>query len=109
MGTLNMKPDNLILLAAVGIGAWWLLRRPAQAGMLPARSLLPGSSGATAYARPAASQPDPFNPLLNVLGQKLGGWLGTNTAAPAIVGPDLVAANPAPGQWASDAQGNGLF
>lgn len=111
MSTMNMKPDTLLILAAVGIGAWWMLTRQARAQTVRNGALLPSGAGGTVYQRPVTQQQDPLNPFLNALGGKIGSWLGTNTsqAAPAIVGPDLVAVNPGPGQWATDETGNGLF
>lgn len=105
----TIKPDTILILAAIGIGGWWLMTRRAGATTVRGGGLLPASAGATVYQRP--TQPDPLNPLLNALGGKLGSWLGTNTtaAAPTITGPDLQAVNPGPGQWATDANGNGLF
>lgn len=110
MSTMNMKPDTLLILAAMGIGAWWMLTRQARAQNLSrGGALLPAGAGGTVYQKPVPQQ-DPLNPLLNAIGGKLGSWLGTNTSStPAIVGPDLTAVNPGPGQWATDSSGNGLF
>jgi hypothetical protein len=108
MSTMNMKPDTLLILAAVGIGAWWMLSRQARAQPLRGGSLLPGSAGATMYQAPVPAR-DPRDPVLNAIGNRLGSWLGTRASAPAIVGPDLTAVNPGPGQWATDEYGNGLF
>ncbi|GEM_PF-4691826 len=109
MSTLKIDPGT-ILLGAVAIGAaWWLMNRKAKAATVRNGALLPAGAGATVYQAPAQQQqPDPLNPLLNALGQKLGGWLGTNST-PAVTGPDLAAVNPGPGQWATDAYGQGLF
>lgn len=102
---MSMKPDTLLILAAVGIGAYWVLTRNSRAGTMARGALLPAGAGATVAQRPAVQ--DPLNPLLNSLGQKLGSWLGTNT--PTVTGPDLQAVNPAPGSsWDPEAI-NGLF
>lgn len=106
MSSMKIDPNTILILAAVGIGGWWLLNRQARGQTVRGGALLPGSSGATVYQRPPAA--DPLNPLLNAIGGKLGSWLGTNTE-PAIVGPDLTAVNPGPNQWATDTSGNGLF
>lgn len=107
MSTLKLDPSPILLLLVVGGAAWWFMNRKAKAATVSGGALLPAGSGATVYQAPR-QQSDPLNPVLNVLGAKLGNWLGTNTPT-AVSGPDLNAVTPGPGQWATDANGNGLF
>lgn len=108
MSTLKIDPNGILLLAVAAGAAWWLMTRKARAQTVNNGALLPAGSGATVYQAPASQQPDPLNPFLNLVGQKIGGWLGTNTA-PTVTGPDLTAVSPGPGQWATDAYGNGIY
>lgn len=108
MSTLKLDPSPILLLLVVGGAAWWFMNKKARAATVSGGALLPAGSGATVYQAPVPQQSDPLNPLLNAVGAKIGNWLGT-TGALSISGPDLTAVTPAPGQWATDEYGNGLF
>lgn len=96
MSSMKFDPTPLILVAALGVGAgWWFLRKRAATTVSTAQ--LPAGAVATIPQQP---QTDPWAPLLNGLGGKLGNWLGTNkpTQAMTVPGvPDQIAAQAAPG------------
>lgn len=95
MSSMKFDPTPLILVAALGVGVgWWFLRKKSTT---ISTAQLPAGAVATIPQQP---QTDPWAPLLNSVGSKLGSWLGTNqpTQATTIPGvPDQIAANPAPG------------
>ena len=113
MSTMNLDPKNMLVLAVVGVGAYWFLTRRAQAGYMPRQQgggLLPAGSGATAYGTrnqyaTQTQQQDPLNPLLATAGRKIADWFNS-PSTPQITGPDLTAANPAPDAWPSDDSGS---
>lgn len=45
MSTMNMKPDNLLILAVIGVGAYWFLTRKASAAKAPATTYQRATGG----------------------------------------------------------------
>lgn len=89
MSTANPNPNNLMLLAVLGIGAYWLFSRQAMAARPPAAR--PGMPNQTAQNVNAGAN------LLNAGARLLGGLFGTGATA-STTGPALIPNDDTSGQ-----------
>lgn len=87
--SLNLDPKNLMLLAALGIGAYWLVSRPARASTRPGTGS--GTVGGMApRPNPPSSSSNLLNGVLSGLGTYFkGGATGATYGTTEIPNDDL--------------------